>query len=94
MTIYEHVKVQSEHKAFQFYLIKIEDGDYIVSRSTFFKMKGFSPNKLKRIDELLDKQNAQLRYELDLCQKKNEHSDTGEQLTDADIEQMSWLSPL
>ena len=92
MTIYEHVKVRSGHKAPQFYLIKIGDGDYIVSKSTLFKMKGFSPSKLKRIDGLLDEQNAQLRYELDLCREKNEHSNTEEQLTDADIEQMSWLS--
>ena len=93
MTIYGHVKVRSGHRAPQFYLIKVGDGDYIASRSTLSKMKGLSPSKLKRIDGLLDEQNAQLRYELDLCREKNEHPDTGEQLTDADIEQMPWLSP-
>ena len=93
MTIYGHVKVRSGHRAPQFYLIKVGDDDYIASRSTLSKMKGLSPSKLKRIDGLLDEQNAQLRYEFNLCREKNEHPDTGEQLTDADIEQMPWLSP-
>lgn len=76
ITIYEHVKIWSGHKASQFYMIKIENDDFIVNKSTFFKIKGFSFNKLKRIDKLLNEQNAQLRYELDLCQKKNEYSNT------------------
>ena len=93
MKIYGHIKVRGGHRAPQFYLIKVGDGDYIASRSTLSKLKGLSPSKLQRIDALLDSQNAQLRYELDLCREKNEHPDTGEQLTDADIEQMPWLSP-
>ena len=89
MIIYEHVKIRDEHRTSQFYLIKIEDDDYIVSRSTLSKIKDLSSSKLQRIDALLDSQNAQLRYELDQCREKNEHSDIEEQLTDADIEQMS-----
>ena len=92
MKIYEHVKIRDEHRTSQFYLIKIEDDDYIVSRLTLFKKKDFSSSKLQRIDSLLDSQNAQLRYELDLCREKNEHSDIEEQLTDVDIEQISCLS--
>jgi hypothetical protein len=34
-----------------------------------------------------------LLAKLNQCREKNEHSNIGEQLTNDDIERMSWLSP-
>ena len=83
-------RTQSE---IQYYLIKVLNTGYVSTRSALSGMKGLSPAKLKRIDAQLDRQNEQLLAELDQCREKNEHPDTGEQLTDDDIEKMPWLSP-
>ena len=104
MQIYGRVKVKRtsrkpENKAartqseIQYYLIKVGDEDYISTRSTLSGMKELSPTKLKRIDVQLNHQNEQLLTELDNCREQNEHPDTEEQLTKADIEEMPWLSP-
>lgn len=83
-------RTQSE---IQYYLIKIRNENYISTRSALSGMKKFNPAKFKRIDAQLDRQNEQLFAELDQCREKNEHPDTGEQLANADIERMPWLSP-
>ena len=99
MTIYERVKVKNTNlisfnktgrtqSQTQYYLIKVENRVYVSIRSTLSGMKGFSPVKLQRIDALLNRQNAQLRAELDQCRKKNVNSNIEEQLTSADIDQM------
>lgn len=77
----------------QYYMIKVLEQDYVSTRSALSGMKGLSPAKLKRIDAQLDRQNEQLLVELDQCRENNEHPDTGEQLTEDDIEKMPWLSP-
>ena len=97
MQIYGRVKVKRtsrklENKTtrtqseIQYYLIKVGQEDYISTRSALSGMKGLNPTKLKRIDVQLDHQNEQLLMELDNCREQNEHPDTGEQLTKADIE--------
>ena len=70
MTIYKHVKTENKHKPFRFYLIKIENNDYIVCRSKFFKEKDLTFCKFKRIKKLLKRQNTQLFYEFNLSKKK------------------------
>lgn len=104
MTIYGRVKVERTtqkrvtktgrtNSQTQYYLIKVGAEEYVSTRSTLSGKKGLSPAKLQRIDAQLDRQNEQLLAELDQCREKNEHPDTGEQLTSADIEEMPWLSP-
>jgi len=104
MTIYGRVKVKRTNQKrttktartqsqIQYYLIRVLDEEYISTRTALSGIKGLSPAKLKRIDAQLDVQNEQLLAELDQCREKNEHPDTGEQLTKADIEEMPWLSP-
>jgi hypothetical protein len=104
MQIHERVKVKKTDRKrankiartrseIQYYLIKVLGTDYISTRSTLSRMKELSPAKLKRIDAQLDRQNEQLLAKLDQCRKKNEHSNIEEQLTNDDIERMSWLSP-
>ncbi len=83
-------RTQSEN---QYYLIEALGGYYQSTRSALSGMKGLSPAKLRRIDAQLDVQNEQLLAELDQCRENNEHPDTGEQLTNADIKKMPWLSP-
>jgi hypothetical protein len=96
MKIYERVKVRRTKprrtQQTQYYLINVENKSYITARSTLSGMKGLSPAKLQRIDAEWDRQNAQLLIELDQCRERNEHPDTELQLTNADIEQMPWLS--
>ena len=104
MEIYERAKVKKtsrkvENKTtrtqseIQYYLIKVGAQNYVSIRSALSGMKGLSAVKLKRIDVQLDHQNEQLLTELDNCREHNEHPDTDEQLTKADIEEMPWLSP-
>jgi hypothetical protein len=96
MTIYERVKIKNKTKLTQnqtqYYLINVEDENYIIIKSKLFEMKNFSSVKLQRIDAQLNHQNAQLLKKLNLCRKRNVHSNIEEQLINADIEQMSWLS--
>ncbi len=55
------------------------------------EMKKLSSVKLKRIDAQLNRQNEQLLAKLNQCREKNEHLNIEEQLTNDDIEKMSWL---
>lgn len=96
MIIFGRVKVKGTKKGRaqnqpQFYLIRVENQEYVTARSTLSKMQGAA--RLRRIDEQLDTQYLQLRDELDQCRENNEHPDTGKPLTSADIELMPWLSP-
>jgi len=104
MRIYGRVKVKKTNQQrinqtartqseIQYYLIEALGGHYQSTRSALSGMKGLSPAILRRIDAQLDVQNEQLLAELDQCQENNEHPDTGEQLTNADIKKMPWLSP-
>ncbi len=81
-------RTQSE---IQYYLIEVLEENYVSTRSALSGMKGLSPAKLRRVDAQLDIQNEQLLAELDQCRENNEHPDTGEQLTKADIKKMPWL---
>lgn len=93
MIIFERVKIKKIKKKraqFQFYLIRVENQEYVIVRSTFFKMQ--SAVKLQRIDKQLDIQYLQLRDELDRCRNNNEHSNIEKSLINADIELMPWLS--
>lgn len=83
-------RTQSE---IQYYLIEALGEHYQSTRSALSGMKGLSPAKLRRIDAQLDVQSEQLLAELDQCRENNEHPDTGEQLTEADIKKMPWLAP-
>lgn len=56
------------------------------------RIKGLNAAKLQPIDAELDRQSKQVIADLDEYREKNEHPDTGEQLTKADIEEMPWLS--
>jgi hypothetical protein len=93
MTIYERVKIKSKTKLTQnqtqYYLINVEDENYIIIRSKLSEMKNFSSVKLQRIDAQLNHQSAQLLKKLDLCRERNVHSNIEEKLINADIEQMS-----
>ncbi len=104
MRIYGRVKVKKTNQQrinktartqseIQYYLIEALGGYYQSTRSALSGMKGLSPAKLRRIDAQLDVQNEQLLAELDRYRENNEHPDTGEQLTNADIKKMPWLSP-
>lgn len=75
-----------------YYLIAARGNKFVSPRSKLAGMKGMSPVKLNRLDAQLDSQNEQLRAELDACRENNEHPDTGEQLTNSDIQEMPWLS--
>ena len=83
----------------QYYLVRVGEKkgevgeEYVSTRSALSGMKGLSPAFLSRIDATLDRQNKQLLDELDECREKNQHPDTGKQLTQSDIEEMPWLSP-
>jgi len=103
MQIYERVKVKKTdskqvnkitrtQSEIQYYLIKVLNTDYVSIRLMLSEMKELSSVKLKCIDAQLDCQNEQLLAELDQCREKNEHSNIEKQLTNDDIEKMSWLS--
>jgi len=103
MQIHERVKVKKTDRKsankiartrseIQYYLIKVLRTDYVSIRSMLSEMKELSSVKLKRIDAQLNRQNEQLLAKLDQCREKNEHSNIGKQLTNDDIERMSWLS--
>jgi hypothetical protein len=96
MTIYERVKIKSKTRLTQnqtqYYLINVEDEDYIIIKSKFSERKNFSSVKLQRINAQLNHQNAQSLKKLDLCRERNVHSNIEKQLINVDIEQMSWLS--
>lgn len=77
----------------QYYLVRCRGEEYVSTRSALSGMKGLSPVKLRLIDQKLERQKEQLLNELDGCRERNEHPDTGEQLTESDIEEMPWLSP-
>ncbi|KAL9041818.1 MAG: hypothetical protein Q9214_003976, partial [Letrouitia sp. 1 TL-2023] len=76
----------------QYYMCTVGEEKYISTRSALSRAKGVSAAKLKFHDAQLDRQGKQVLAELDECREKNEHPDTGEQLTDTDIEEMPWLS--
>ena len=102
MQIHERVKVKkTDHKwankiartrsEIQYYLIKVLKTDYINIRLMLSEIKELSSVKLKRIDAQLNRQNEQLLAKLDQCREKNEHSNIEKQLTNDNIENMSWL---
>lgn len=67
MIIFGRVKVKGTKKGRaqnqpQFYLIRVEDQEYVTARSTLSKMQGAA--RLRRIDEQLNTQYLQLRDEL------------------------------
>jgi uncharacterized protein YecT (DUF1311 family) len=92
MSIYERVKIKIKSRKTQYYLINVENNDYITFKSIFFEMKKLNSVKLQRLDAKLNRQYEQLLTKFDQCRKKNEHSNIEEQLINVDIEQMSWLS--
>ncbi len=96
MTIYERVKIKNKTKftqnQFQYYLINVEDENYIIIKPKLFEMKNFSFVKFQRIDAQLNYQNTQLLKKLNQCREKKMHSNIEKQLINVDIEQMSSLS--
>ncbi len=89
MSIYERVKIKIKSRQTQYYLINIENNDYIIFRSTFFEMKELNSVKLQCLDAKLNRQYEQLLTKLDQCREKNEHSNIEKQLINVDIKQMS-----
>jgi hypothetical protein len=89
MSIYERVKIKTKNRQTQYYLINVENDDYITLKSILSEMKKFSSVKLQRLDAKLNRQYEQLLMKLDQCREKNEHSNIEEQLIDIDIKQMS-----
>jgi hypothetical protein len=89
MSIYERVKSKTKSRQIQYYLINVENDDYIILRSIFFETKKLNFVKLQRFDAKLNRQYEQLFMKLDQCRKKNEHSNIEERLIDIDIKQMS-----
>jgi hypothetical protein len=65
MSIYERVKIKTKSRQTQYYLINVENDDYITLKSTFFEMKRLSSVKLQRLDAKLNRQYEQLFIKLD-----------------------------
>lgn len=86
-------KTSRTQSQIQYYLVRVRGREYVCTRTALSGVKKLSPSLLRRDDAKLDTQNEQLLAELDECRKNNEHPDTGEQLTKAELEEMPWLSP-
>ena len=86
-------KTSRSQSEIHYYLITVQDKNYLSTRSALLSIKGMSRTKLDKIDTKLTRQNEELLAELDNCRENNEHPDTGEKLTSKDIEDMPWLSP-
>ena len=54
-------------------------------------INGFNFLKLQHVNMLLNHESEKLLVKLNQCWERNEHLDTGEQLTSADIKEMLWL---
>jgi hypothetical protein len=89
MSIYEGVKIKTKSRQTQYYLISVENDDYITFKSILSEMKRFSSVKLQRLDAKLNRQYEQLLMKLDQCREKNQHSNIEKQLINIDIKQMS-----
>ena len=78
----------------QYYLIKLKASEeiYIITRSALSKQKGMGPASLKRIDNQMDRDGKIRLKDLNACRRDNIHPDLKRQLTEAEVQEMPWLS--